>query len=46
MLLCYHFGSEKSKGSSKKVELVEDVTEFFRKDQEDLTKRGLGGGQL
>ena len=25
VLHCYHFGSEKLKGSQKKVELVEDV---------------------
>ena len=29
VLLCYHFGSEKLKGSPKKVELVEAVKCFF-----------------
>ena len=29
VLLCYHFGSERLKGSPKKLELVEDVTDLF-----------------
>ena len=43
VLLKYHFGSEKSKGSPKKVKLVEAVTKYFRKDWEGLVQRGGGG---
>ena len=32
VLLCYHFGSERLKGIPKKVELVEAVTDLFRRD--------------
>ena len=32
MLLCYHFGLERLKGSPKKVELVEDVTGLFQRE--------------
>ena len=37
VLLCYHFGSEKLKGTPKKLELVEAFTEAFRKDWEGVT---------
>ena len=43
-LLCYHFGSERLKGSPKKVELVETVTDLFRRDWESLMQRVGGGG--
>ena len=41
---CYHSGSERLKGSSKKVELVEAVTDLFRGDWEGLMQRVGGGG--
>ena len=43
MLLRYHFGSEKLKGVPKKLELVEAVTDLFRRESEGLMQR-LGGG--
>ena len=43
VLLCYHFGSERLKGSPKKVELVEAVTDLFQRDREGLMQR-VGGG--
>ena len=43
ILLC-HFGSERLKGIPKKVELVEAVTDLFRRDWEGLMQRvGVGG---
>ena len=42
VLLCYHFGSEKLKGISKKVELMGAV-KFFRKDWGSLVKRWGNG---
>ena len=38
----YHFGSERLKGSPKKVELVEAVTDLFREDWESHMQRGGG----
>ena len=32
VILRYHFGSERLKGTPNKVELVEAVTDFFRRD--------------
>ena len=32
VLLRYHFGSERLKGSPKQLELVEAVTDLFRRD--------------
>ena len=46
VLLRYHFGSEKLKGIPKKVELVEAVTDLFRRDWEGLVKRVGGGGLM
>ena len=44
VLLCYHFGSERLKGTPKKVELVEAITDLFRRDWEGLIQRvGRGG---
>ena len=45
VLLRYHFGSERLKGIPKKVELVESVTDLFRRDWEGLMQR-VGGGVL
>ena len=42
VLLCYQFGSERLKGSPKKVELLEAATDLFRGDSEDLIQR-VGG---
>ena len=36
VLLCYHFGSERLKGTPKKVELVEAVTDLFQRYWEIL----------
>ena len=44
VLLRYHFGSERLKGSPNKVELVEAVTDLFRRDWEGLMQRVCGGG--
>ena len=44
VLLRYHFGSEKLRGSPKLVELVEAVTDLFRRDWEGLMQRVGGGG--
>ena len=44
VLLRYHFGPERLKGSPKKVELVEAVTGLFRRDWEGLMQRVGGGG--
>ena len=43
VILCYHFGSEKLKPRPNKVELLEAVTEFSRKDWEYLVQRKRGG---
>ena len=44
VLLRYHFGSERLKGTPKKVELVEAVTDLFLRDWESLMQRvGRGG---
>ena len=45
VILRYHFGSERVKGSPKKVELVEAVTGLFLRYWEGLMQR-LGGGGL
>ena len=42
VLLRYHFGSEILKGTPKKVELVEAVTDLFRRGWESLMQR-VGG---
>ena len=42
VLLHYHFGSERLKGSPKKVELAEAVTDLVRRDWEGLIQR-VGG---
>ena len=42
VLLHYHFGSERLKGSPKKVELVEAVTDLFRRGWGGLMQR-VGG---
>ena len=44
VLLSYHFGSERLKVSPKKVELVEAVTDLFRRDWEGITQRVGGDG--
>ena len=44
VLLCYNFGLERLKGIPKKVELVEAVTDLFRRDWEGLIQRVGGGG--
>ena len=44
VILCYHFGLRRLKGSPKKVELVEAVTDLFRRDWEGLMQRVGGGG--
>ena len=44
VLLCYHFGSERLKGTPNKVELVEDVTDLFRRCWASLMLRVGGGG--
>ena len=44
VLLHYHFGSERLKGSPKKVELMEAVIDLFRRDWEVLMQRVDGGG--
>ena len=46
MLLRYHFGSERLKGTPKKVELVEAVTGLFRRYWESLNQRVGGGGSV
>ena len=46
VLLCYYFGSERLKGSPKKVELVEAVTDLFRGDLEVIMQRVGGGGSV
>ena len=44
VLLRYHFGSERLKGTPKKVELVE--TDLFWRDWESLMQRVGGGGSV
>ena len=44
VLLHYHFGSERLKGSRKKVELVEAVPGLFQRDWEGLMQRVGGWG--
>ena len=46
VLLCYQFGSERLKGTPKKVELVEAVTDLFRRDWESRMQRVGGGGSV
>ena len=46
MLLRYHFGSERLKGTPKKVELVEAVTDLFQRDWESLMHWVGGGGSV
>ena len=43
VLLRYDFGSQRLKGTPKKVELVEAVTDLFRRGWEILMQR-VGGG--
>ena len=43
LMLHYFLGSENLKGVPNKVELLEDVNEFFRKDWEDIVQREGGG---
>ena len=51
VILCYHLGSGRLKGTPKKIELVEAVTDLFRKEWEGLTQRrvcgwvGVGGNE-
>ena len=44
VILRYHFGLERLKGTPKKVELVEAVTDLFWRDWESLMQRVGGGG--
>ena len=44
VILRYHFGSERLKGTPKKVEIVEAITDLFRRDWESLMQRVSGGG--
>ena len=44
VILCYHFGSERLKGTPKKVELVEAVTGLFQRYWESLMQRLSGSG--
>ena len=46
VLLRYQFGSDRLKGIPKKVELVEAVTDLFRRDWEGLMQRVGGGGSV
>ena len=46
VLLRYHFGSERLKGSPKKLKLVEAVDDLFRRDWEGLMQRVGGGGSF
>ena len=46
VLLSYHFGSERLKGTPNKLELVEAVTGLFRRDWESLMQRVGGGGSV
>ena len=46
VLLHYHFGSERLKGTPKKVELVEAVTELFRREWDSIMQRVGGGGSV
>ena len=46
LLLRYHSGSERLKGTPKKVELVEAVTDLFRRDWESLMHRVGGVGSV
>ena len=46
VLLFYQFGSEIFKGTPKKVELVEAVTDLFRRGWESLMQRVGGGGSV
>ena len=46
VILRYHFGSERLKGSPNKVELVEAVTDLFRRGCGVIMQRVGGGGSL
>ena len=46
VLLRYLFGSERLKGTQKKVDLVEAVTGLFQRDWESLMQRVGGGGSV
>ena len=46
VFLRYHFGSERLKGTPKKVELVEAVTVLFWRYWESLMQRVGGGGSV
>ena len=46
VLLRYHFGSERLKGTPKKVELVEAVTDLFWRYWESLIQRVGGVGSV
>ena len=39
VLLCYHFGSERLKGTQNKLKLVEAVKDLFRRDWKSLMQR-------
>ena len=44
VLLCYQFGSERFKGTSKKMELVEAVNGLSKSNWEGLMQKVGGGG--
>ena len=46
VILRYQFGLERLKGTPKKVELVEAVTDLFRMDRKSLMQRVGGGGSV
>ena len=46
VLLRYQFGSERLKGRPNKVELLEAVTDLFRREWESLMQRVGGGGSV
>ena len=46
LILRYHFGSERLKGSPKKMKLVEAVPGLFQRDWEGLMQRVGGGGSV
>ena len=46
VILRYHFGSERLKGTPKKVELLKAVTGLFRRDWEILMQRVGEGGSV
>ena len=46
MLLCYHFGSERLKGTLNKVKFVEAIADLFRRYWESLMQRVVGGDSV